>query len=234
MVKFFNNLENEEKFMAIVNNLKKVEDINYEGYDTSDPLDEMNNFMDVVDGLLCNDRNVDINIYCWFSRIYKSWMYGCCDDLSVETINKSFEAAQNGKHFYDAAGFLDNYGWDKNLVEYVLAKKEDFIILSDKDDYKMFYNKYDVTVECLDGYYTSNISLWQPYKYVESDVADCMENCAVNDLCENGFEENKYGDWEDEDGNVIRLEDEATAYAKSWLSELDYEYVNITVDEYYN
>lgn len=220
MIRFFNNLKDEEKFMAIVNCVQKAKNINYDGYDTSDPLDEMNDFMDEV-GVFDKDE-----VNSWFSEIYDRWMDSCCSELSVEAINKSFEAAFNGKHYYDAIGILDEEDWDKGLVEYVLKEKDDFAIINDKDDYENFYNKYNVTVECPDGYYISSISLWQPYKYIKSDVADCMKNSVINDCYENDD-----GEYEDYDGNAINVEEEAVVYAEEWLAELDYEEVNI---EYYN
>lgn len=219
MVRFFNNLENEEKFMAIVNNLKKVKDIEYEGFDTSDPLDEMNDFLESVG---CFDDAVS----CWYDEIFDRWMFDCCNSLSVETINKSFEAAFNGKHYYDAIGILDTKGWDKGLVEYVLNEKGDFAIINDKDDYKDLLYKYEVTVKCPNGYYTDDVDLWRPYSLVEEDVTDCMEECVVIDFCEN-----ENGEHIDDEGNVIDVKEEAAAYAESWLSELNYEDTNI---DYYN
>lgn len=223
MIRFFNNIKNEEKFMAIVNCIKKIVDFNYEGYDVSDPLDEMNDFMDSVP--LHYDHVAD-SLHLWFREIYDRWMGGRFSELSVEAINKSFEAAFNGKHYYDAINILDAKCWDKDLVEYVLTKKADFIILSDKDDYEKFLYKYSVMVKCPNGYHMDNIDLWRPAELIKDDVADSMKNCVINDCCENDD-----GEYEDYEGNAINVEEEAARYAEEWLAELDYEEVNI---EYYN
>lgn len=223
MIRFFNNIEDEEKFMAIVNCLKKIADINYDGYDTSDPLDEMNDFLDNVP--LYYDHVAD-SLYLWFQEIYDRWMGDCCSELSVEAINKSFEAAFNGKHYYDAIGILDAKGWDKDLVEYVLNEKADFVIINDKDDYEKFLYKYRVMAKCPDGYYMDDIDLWRPAEIVKDDVADSMKNTVMNDNYENDD-----GEYEDEDGNAINVEEEAARYAEEWLAGLDYEEVSI---EYYN
>ena len=220
MIKFFNNVEKDEKFMAIVNNLKKVADIEYEGYDVSDSLDEKNDFMDEVGSFDKDEVN------SWFSEIYDRWMCGCCDDLSVETINKSFEAALNGKRYYDAIGILDKEGWDKGLVEYVLNKKDDFAIINDKDDYEKFLYKYKVIAKCPAGYYIDDIDLWRSAEVVEEDVAESMEDCVMND-----FYENEDGDYIDDEGNVIDVKEMAEAYAEGWLEGIDYESVDI---EYYD
>lgn len=50
MIKF-NKIENKE-FLAIVECLKRICDFNYEGYDTSDEINEMNDFLAGVD---CKD-----------------------------------------------------------------------------------------------------------------------------------------------------------------------------------
>lgn len=221
MIKFYNNFENEEKFLAIVDCIKRIDDIDYEGYDTSDPLDEMNDFMDGVGGLLF--QRYDICIYCWFSEIYDRWMYDCCSSLSVETINKSFEAALNGKHFYDVDNFLD--GWDKGLVEYVLDRQEEFAILNDKDDYKKFLYKYKVTVKCPSGYFEYDLDLWRRYNDVESEAAELLKDSVEVDYCDDD------GNFIDDEGNIIDVEHEAACYAEAFLMEIDYKDVNI---EYYN
>lgn len=214
MVKFYNSIENEEAFLAIVNCLKRVKDINYEGYDTSDPLDEMNDFMKSV-GLID-----DIDIYYWFTCIYDRWFEGCCCELSVETINKSFKAAMSGKHFYDVGNYLD--GWDKDLVEYVLKEKEDFVIINDKDDYDKFLYKYNVTVKCPSGYYRYDIDLWRPMDVVKEEAIELLEESVMID-----FYENDDGEFEDEEGNIIDVKETAAMYAESFLMEVDYETVDI-------
>lgn len=215
MVKFYNNIENEETFLAVVNCLKKLK-VEYEGYDTSDTLDEMNDFMDVVSQQLLDN----INIYCWFSKIYNKWYEGCCCELSVETINKSFEAAMSGKHFYDVGNYLD--GWDKDLVEYVLKEKDAFVILNDKDDYDKFLYKYNVTVECPSGYYRYDLDLWRPMDVVKEEAVELLEDSVKID-----FYENDNGEYEDEEGNIIDVKENAIMYAESLLMEVDYETVEI-------
>lgn len=224
--KFYNNFKNEEKFLAIVDCIKRIEDIDYEGDDTSDPLDEMNDFMDGVGGLLL--QRDDICIYCWFSEIYDRWMNDCCNSLSVETINKSFEAALNGKHFYDVDNFLD--GWDKDLVEYVLDRQEEFAILNDKDDYKKFLYKYEVTVKCPSGYYGCDLDLWRPYKRVEEVAAQLLKDSVELEYYEDYYEDDD-GNFIDDEGNIIDVKQEAARYAEAFLMEIDYKDVNI---KYYN
>ena len=214
MIKFYNNIENEEKFLAIIDCLKQVQDINYEGFDTSDPLDEMNDFMNSV-GFIDDD-----GARCWFSEIYDRWMADCCSFITVETINESFKAALNGKHFYDVDNFLN--GWDKDLVEYVLNEKEDFIILNDKDDYNDFLYKYEVTARCPWGYYEYDLDIWCPYKNTEAAAAELLEDSVMID-----YYENDDGNYEDDFGNVIDVKEEAAAYAESWLQELNYKDISI-------
>ena len=222
MLKFYNNIENEEKFLAIIECIKKVDNINYEGYDTSDPLDEMNDFMESANGSLFQID--DVCVYYWFSEIYDKWMEDCCSLLSVETINKSFEAALNGKHYYDVDNYLKN--WDKDLVEYVLKEKEDFAILNDKDDYKKLLNKYKVTVKCPSGYYLCDLDLWQPYNKVEQKAAELLK-----DSVELDYDEDDDGNFIDYEGNIIDAEQEAAGYAEAFLTEIDYKDADI---EYYS
>ena len=222
MLKFYNNIENEEKFLAIIECIKKVDNINYEGYDTSDPLDEMNDFMESASGSLYHIDN--FCVYLWFSEIYDKWMEDCCSSLLVETINKSFETALNGKHYYDVDNFLKN--WDKNLVEYVLEEKEDFAILNDKDDYKKLLNKYKVTVKCPSGYYLCDLDLWQPYNKVEQKAAELLK-----DSVELDYDEDDDGNFIDYEGNIIDAEQEAAGYAEAFLTEVDYKDADI---EYYS
>lgn len=222
MVKFYNNIEDEEKLLAILECIKKVVDIDYEGYDTSDLLDEMNDFMESASGSLF--QRDDICVYLWFSEIYDKWMEDCCCSLSVETINKSFEAALNGKHFYDVDNYLKN--WDKELVEYVLEEKEDFAILNDKDDYEKLLYKYKVTVKCPSGYYQYDLDLWRSYKGVELEAAELLK-----DSVEIDYYKDDDGNYVDDEGNIIDVEQEAAAYAEAWLMEIDYKDADI---EYYD
>ena len=181
MIKFYNKIENKQ-FLAIVECLKRVCDFNYEGYDTSDELDEMNDFLDSISSNVMN--GCPTVVYCWFNEIYNRWYNDCCYQLSVEAINKSFEAALNGKHYYDAADFLKD--WDKEMVEYVLKDKDDFAIINDKCDYRNFLYKYDVIVQIPSGYYMSELDLWSNYKTVEESAAELLEDSVMIDFYEIG------------------------------------------------
>ena len=207
MIKFYNKIENKQ-FLAIVECLKRVCDFEYEGYDTSDELDEMNDFLDSI-------YSCPTVVYCWFNEIYDRWFNDCCYNLSVEVINKSFEAALNGKHYYDAADFLKD--WDKEMVEYVLTDKDDFAIINDKCDYRNFLYKYDVIIKIPSGYYMSELNLWTDYKTVEENAAELLEDTVMIDLYENDD-----GDYEDDEGNIIDVKEEAKAYAEGLLSGVDY------------
>ena len=210
MIKFYNNLENEEKFLAIVECLKKAANIEYEGYDVSDPLDEMNDFMDSI-SLIDN-----LNVSFWFNEIYDRWMYDGCSSLSVETINKSFEAALDEKHFYDVGNYLD--GWDKGLVEYVLNEKEDFIILNDIEDYERLRNKSSAIIKCPSGYYLYELDLWRPYKRVEEDAVELLKECVEID-----YYQDDDGNFIDDEGNIIDVEQVSQGYAEAFLMEVEYE-----------
>lgn len=211
MIKFYNKIENKQ-FLAIVECLKRVCDFNYEGYDTSDEIDEMNDFMDSISSKVMN--GCTSVVYDWFSEIYDRWYNDCCDQLSVEVINKSFEAALNGKHYYDAADFLKD--WDKEMVEYVLNDQDDFAIINDKFDYRNFLYKYDVIIQIPSGYYISELNLWTDYKTVEENAAELLEDTVIIE-----FGENDDGDYIDDDGNVIDVKEEAKAYAEGFLAGVD-------------
>lgn len=211
MIKFYNKIENKE-FLAIVECLNRVCDFNYEGYDTSDEIDEMNDFMDSISSNVINGCTT--TVYCWFNEIYDRWFEGCCSELSAEVINKSFEAALNGKHYYDAADFLKD--WDKEMVEYVLNDQEDFAIINDKFDYRNFLYRYDVIIQIPSGYYMSELNLWTDYKTVEENAAELLEDSVMIDFCENDD-----GEYIDDDGNVIDVEEEAKAYAEAFLAGVD-------------
>ena len=170
MIKFYNKIENKQ-FLAIVECLNRVCDFNYEGYDTSDEIDEMNDFLDSISSNVINCCTT--TVYCWFSEIYDRWYNDCCSTLSVEVINKSFEAALSGKHYYDAADFIKD--WDKEMVEYVLTDKDDFAIINDKFDYRNFLYKYDVIIQIPSGYFMSELDLWTDYKTVEENAAELLE-----------------------------------------------------------
>lgn len=221
MIKFYNKIENKE-FLAIVECLKRVCDFNYEGYDTSDEIDEMNDFMDSISSNVMNGCTT--TVYCWFREIYDRWYEECCSTLSPEVINKSFEAALNGKHYYDAADFLED--WDKEMVEYVLNDKEDFAIINDKFDYRNFLYKYDVTVQIPSGYYISELNLWATHKTVEENAAALLKDTVMIN-----FYENDDGDYVDDEGNVIDVEEEAKAYAEVFLSGIDYKACDISRGE---
>lgn len=212
MIKFYNKIENKQ-FLAIVECLKTVCDFDYEGYDTSDSLDKMNDFLDSISSKV--ESGCTSVVYGWFREIYDRWYNDCCDQLSVEVINKSFEAALNGKHYYDAADFLKDF--DKEMVEYVLDDQDDFAIINDKFDYRKFLYKYDVTVQIPSGYYMSELDLWTDYKTVEENAAKLLKDTVMVD-----FYENDDGDYVDGEGNVIDVEEEAKAYAKVFLSRIDY------------
>lgn len=212
MIKFYNKIENKE-FLAIVECLKRVCDFNYEGYDTSDELDEMNDFMDSISSNVLD--GCPLVVYTWFNEIYERWYNDCCCELSTEVINKSFEAALNGKHYYDAADFLKD--WDKEMIEYVLNYKDDFAIINDKCDYRNFLYKYDVIVQIPSGYYMSELDLWTDYKTVEENAAELLEDSVIIE-----FGENDDGDYIDDDGNVIDVKEEAKAYAEAFLAGIDY------------
>lgn len=218
MIKFYNKIENKQ-FLAIVECLKRVCDFEYEGYDTSDELDEMNDFLDSISSNVMN--SCPTVVYCWFNEMYDRWYNGC---LSVEVINKSFEAALNGKHYYDAADFIKD--WDKEMVEYVLKDKDDFAIINDKCDYRNFLYKYDVIVQIPSGYYMSELNLWTDYKTVEEIAAELLEDSVMIDFCENDD-----GDYVDDDGNVIDVKEEAKAYAEEFLSGIDCRYYIISRGE---
>lgn len=211
MIKFYNKIENKE-FLAIVECLKRVCDFNYEGYDTSDELDEMNDFMDSISSNVMNGCTT--TVYAWFNEIYDRWYNDCCSTLSAEVINKSFEAALNGKHYYDAADFLKD--WDKEMVEYVLNEQDDFAIINDKCDYRNFLYKYDVIIQIPSGYYMSELNLWTDYKTVEENAAELLEDTVIIDLGENDD-----GDYIDDDGNVIDVKEETKAYAEAFLAGVD-------------
>lgn len=212
MIKFYNKIENKQ-FLSIIECLKRVCDINYEGYDTSDELDEMNDFFDSVSSnVLHGCTSV---VYNWFNEMYDRWFEGCCSELSVEVINKSFEAALNGKHYYDAGDFLKD--WDKEMVEYVLDEQGDFAIINDKFDYRNFIYKYDVTIQITSGYFMEELDLWTNYKTVEENAAELLEDSVRID-----FDENDDGDYEDYEGNIIDVEEEAKAYAEAFLAGIDY------------
>lgn len=213
MIKFYNKIENKQ-FLAIVECLKRVCDFNYEGYDVSDRLDEMNDFMDSISSNVKN--GCTSVVYDWFKEIYNRWFNDCCDQLSVEVINKSFEAALSGKHYYDAADFLKD--WDKEMVEYVLKDKDDFAIINDKFDYRNFLYKYDVIVQIPYGYYMSELNLWTNYKTVEENAAELLEDNVMID-----FYENDDGDYVDDEGNIIDVEETAKVYAEAFLSGIDYD-----------
>lgn len=221
MIKFYNKIENKE-FLSIVECLKRVCDFNYEGYDTSDELYEMNDFMDSISSNVMN--GCTSVVYDWFSEIYDRWYNDCCDQLSPEVINKSFEAALNGKHYYDAADFLKD--WDKEMVEYVLKDQDDFAIINDKCDYRNFLYKYDVIVKIPSGYFMSELNLWTNYKAVEESAAELLEDTVMIN-----FYENDDGDYVDDEGNVIDVKEEAKAYAEEFLSGIDYKYCNISRGE---
>ena len=212
MIKFYNKIENKQ-FLAIVECLKRVCDINYEGYDTSDEIDEMNDFFDSVSSNVMNGCSTVV--YNWFNEIYDRWFKECCCELSAEVINKSFEAALNGKHYYDAADFLKD--WDKEMVEYVLNDQGDFAIINDKCEYRNFLYKYDVTIQIPSGYFMCELDLWTNYKTVEENAAELLEDTVMID-----FYENDDGDYVDDDGNVVDIKQEAKAYAEAYLSEIDY------------
>ena len=212
MIKFYNKIENKQ-FLAIVECLKRVCDFNYEGYDTSDELDEMNDFLDSISPNVLHC--CPTIIYCWFNEIYDRWYNDCCDCLSVEVINKSFEAALNGKHYYDAGDFLKD--WDKDMVEYVLNDQEDFAIINNKCEYRNFLYRYDVIIQIQSGYFMSELNLWTNYKTVEANAAELLEDTVMIE-----FNENDDGDYEDDEGNVIDVEEEAKAYAEAFLSGIDY------------
>lgn len=212
MIKFYNEIENKQ-FLAIVECLKRVCDFNYEGYDTSDEIDEMNDFMDEASPNVMN--GCPTVVYDWFNEIYDRWYNYSCEQLSVEVINKSFEAALNGKHYYDAADFLKD--WDKEMVEYVLTDKDDFAIINDKCDYINFLYRYDVTIQIPSGYYMCELDLWSNYKTVEENAAELLEDTVMID-----FYENDDGDYIDDEGNVIDVEETAKAYAEAFLSGIDY------------
>lgn len=212
MIKFYNKIENKQ-FLAIVECLKRVCDFNYEGYDTSDEIDEMNDFMDSISPNVMNGCTK--TVYCWFNEIYDRWFEGCCSELSIEVINKSFEAALNGKHHYDAADFLKD--WDKEMVEYVLNDQDDFAIINDKFDYRNFLYKYDVIIQIPSGYFMSELDLWTNYKTVEANAAELLEDSVIID-----FNENDDGEYIDDEGNVIDVEEEAKAYAEEFLAGVDY------------
>lgn len=214
MIKFYNKIENKQ-FLAIVDCLKTVCEFEYEGYDTSDELDEMNDFMDSIRSNAINGCTTVV--HCWFNEIYNRWYNDCCSQLSVEVINKSFEAALNGKHYYDAADFLKD--WDKEIVEYVLKDQDDFAIINDKCDYRNFLYKYDVIVQIPSGYYMSELNLWTDYKTVEENAAELLEDNVMID-----FYENDDGDYVDDEGNVIDVKEEAKAYAEEFLSGIYYKY----------
>lgn len=221
MIKFYNKIENKQ-FLTIVECLKRVCDFNYEGYDTSDEIDEMNDFLDSISSNVMNGCTT--TVYCWFSEIYDRWYNDCCDNLSVEVINKSFEAALNGKHYYDAADFLKD--WDKEMVEYVLTDKDDFAIINDKCDYRNFLYKYDVTVQITSGYFMCELNLWTDYKTVEENAAELLEDTVMIDLYENDD-----GDYIDDEGNIIDVEETAKAYAEAFLSGIDYKDCVISIGE---
>lgn len=212
MIKFYNKIENKQ-FLAIVECLKRVCDFNYEGYDTSDEIDEMNDFFDSVSSNVMN--GCTSVVYDWFNEIYDRWFEGCCSELSVEVINKSFEAALSGKHYYDAGDFLKY--WDKEMVEYVLDEQGDFAIINDKFDYRNFLYRYDVIVQIPSGYYMSELNLWTNYKTVEANAAELLEDSVMID-----FYENDDGDYEDDEGNIIDVKEEAKAYAEVFLDGIDY------------
>lgn len=222
MIKFYNKIENKQ-FLAIVECLKRVCDFDYEGYDTSDELDEMNDFLDSIssDILHCCSRVV----YAWFNEIYERWYNGDCFDCSyVEVINKSFEAALNGKHYYDAADFLKD--WDKYMVEYVLNDQDDFVIINNKCEYRNFLYKYDVIVQIPSGYYMSELDLWTNYKTVKANAAELLEDTVMIDRYENDD-----GDFTDDEGNVIDVKEEAKAYAEEFLAEIDFKDCTISRGE---
>ena len=221
MIRFYNKIENKQ-FLAIVECLKRVCDFEYEGYDTSDEIDEMNDFLDSISSNVMND--CPTVIYCWFSEIYDRWYYDCCDNLSVEVINKSFEAALSGKHYYDAADFLKD--WDKEMVEYVLTDKDDFAIINDKFDYRNFLYKYDVTLQIPSGYFMSELNLWTDHKTVEENAAELLEDTVIID-----FYENDDGDYVDDDGNIVDVKETAKAYAEAFLSGIDYKDCDISRGE---
>lgn len=212
MIKFCNKIENKQ-FLAIVECLKRVCDFNYEGYDTSDELDEMNDFLDSISSNVMNGCTT--TVYAWFNEIYDRWYNDCCDQLSAEVIKKSFEAALNGKHYYDAADFLKD--WDKEMVEYVLNDQDDFAIINHKYDYRNFLYKYDVIVQIPSGYYMSELNLWTDYKTVEENAAELLEDSVMIE-----FYENDDGDYVDDEGNVIDVKEEAKAYAEEFLGGIDY------------
>ena len=212
MIKFYNKIENKQ-FLAIVECLKRVCDFNYEGYDTSDELDEMNDFLDSISSNVMNGCTT--TVCAWFNEIYDRWYNDCCSTLSAEVINKSFEAALNGKHYYDAADFLKD--WDKEMVEYVLNYEYEFAIINDKYDYRNFLYKYDVIVQIPSGYFMSELDLWTDYKTVEENAAELLEDSVIIE-----FGENDDGDYIDDDGNVIDVKEEAKAYAEAFLAGIDY------------
>lgn len=222
MIKFYNKIENKQ-FLAIVECLKRVCDFDYEGYDVSDELDEMNDFMDEASSNVMNGCTT--TVYCWFSEIYDRWYNDCCYQLSVEVINKSFEAALNGKHYYDAADFLKD--WDKEMVEYVLKYKDDFAIINDKLDYRHFLYKYDVIVQIPSGYFMGELDLWTNYKTVEENAAELLEDTVMID-----FYENDDGDYVDDEGNIIDVKETAKAYAEAFLAGVDYKDCNISRGDY--
>ena len=221
MIKFYNKIENKE-FLAIVECLKRVCDFNYEGYDTSDEIDEMNDFMDSISSNVMNGCTT--TVYAWFNEIYDRWYNDCCCELSPEVINKSFEAALNGKHYYDAADFLKD--WDKEMVEYVLNDKDDFAIINDRCDYRNFIYKYDVIVQIPSGYFMSELNLWTDYKTVEENAAELLEDSVIIE-----FYENDDGDYIDDDGNVIDVKEEAKVYAEEFLAGIDYKDYIISREE---
>ena len=221
MIKFYNKIENKE-FLAIVECLKRVCDFNYEGYDTSDEIDEMNDFMDSISSNVMNSCTT--TVYAWFNEIYDRWYNDCCCELSPEVINKSFEAALNGKHYYDAADFLKD--WDKEMVEYVLNDKDDFAIINDRCDYRNFIYKYDVIVQIPSGYFMSELNLWTDYKTVEENAAELLEDSVIIE-----FYENDDGDYIDDDGNVIDVKEEAKVYAEEFLAGIDYKDYIISREE---
>ena len=216
MIKFYNKIENKQ-FLAIIECLKRVCEFEYKGYDTSDELDEMNDFMDSI------SSNATV-VHCWFNEIYRRWFKDCCCELSAEVINKSFEAALNGKHYYDAADFLKD--WDKEMVEYVLKDQDDFTIINDKFDYRNFLYKYDVIVQIPSGYFMSELDLWTDYKTAEENAAKLLEDSVMIELYENDD-----GDFIDDEGNVIDVKEAAKAYAKVFLSGIDYRYLIISRGE---
>ena len=146
---------------------------------------------------------------------YAEWYNDCCSTLSVEVINKSFEAALSGKHYYDAADFIKD--WDKEMVEYVLTDKDDFAIINDKFDYRNFLYKYDVIIQIPSGYFMSELDLWTDYKTVEENAAELLEDTVMID-----FYENDDGDYVDDEGNIIDVEETAKAYAAAFLSGVDF------------